>query len=322
MATTPFFSVLCVCFNEQAFVDDAIRSVLSQSEPSLELILVDDQSTDATWEKMQAAAAADPRVIAVRNPTKGKVAGFNHAVSLSQGQWIHLLGGDDMLVSTCLEECRQTIEEAGPGVSGVYHDYTIINKTTGDPMEEAIQGPWLAEASPAQAIDKKYGIGGGFLAIRGDLARTVIWPQPLTWKNEDVALAVILKILGQVRYVPKSLYLYRLAPSHTRYVPTLASHRSDLTHFCEGLRLFRQRSPSWDSLSAEARAEGEKHLRHADLINTPGWTLLQAWKSRLGLFRFAMALVSRCDESLYQALVVYYRRLRDLTVGFHVSKRG
>ena len=97
MESTPLFSVLCVCWNEGAFLAEGIRSVLRQSEPSLELILVDDQSTDTTWEIMSAAAKEDPRVVILRNPTKGKVAGFNAAVALSKGQWIHLLGGDDML---------------------------------------------------------------------------------------------------------------------------------------------------------------------------------------------------------------------------------
>ena len=132
MESTPLFSVLCVCWNEGAFLAEGIRSVLRQSEPSLELILVDDHSTDTTWEIMSAAAKEDPRVVILRNPTKGKVAGFNAAVALSKGQWIHLLGGDDMLAPTCLEACRKVIDSSSSDLSGVYHDYTILNKETGE----------------------------------------------------------------------------------------------------------------------------------------------------------------------------------------------
>ena len=171
MESTPLFSVLCVCWNGGAFLAEGIRSVLRQSESSLELILVDDHSTDTTWEIMSAAAKEDPRVVILRNPTKGKVAGFNAAVALSKGQWIHLLGGDDMLAPTCLEACRKVIDSSGPDLSGVYHDYTILNKETGETIETIIQGPWLTQASITQSIRKKYGIGGGFLAIRGPLAR-------------------------------------------------------------------------------------------------------------------------------------------------------
>jgi hypothetical protein len=269
---------------------------------------------------MSAAAQEDPRVVILRNPTKGKVAGFNAAVALSKGQWIHLLGGDDMLALTCLEACRQVIESSGPSLSGVYHDYTILNKQTGEEIETIVQGPWLTQASITQAIRKKYGIGGGFLAIRGPLAREIIWPQPVTWTSEDVTLAIVLKTLGEVKYVPESLYFYRLAQSHTRYVPTLASRKHELHHFCLGLQLFRQRSTAWNSLPTEAVAEAERHFRQSELLNTPEWSLRQAWKSNLGFLGFLIVLASRCDEHLYYRLVVLYRRLRDFTIGLRVTK--
>ena len=322
MESTPLFSVLCVCWNEGAFLAEGIRSVLRQSESSLELILVDDHSTDTTWEIMSAAAKEDPRVVILRNPTKGKVAGFNAAVALSKGQWIHLLGGDDMLAPTCLEACRKVIDSSSSDLSGVYHDYTILNKETGETIETIIQGPWLTQASITQAIRKKYGIGGGFLAIRGPLARDIVWPQPVTWKSEDVALAVILKTLGEVKYVPEPLYLYRLAKSHTRYVPSLASRKCDLNHFCSGLQLFRQRSTAWNSLPAEAVAQAERHFRQAELLNKPEWSIIQALKSDLGFLGLLIALASRCDEQLYYRLVISYRRLRDLALGIRASKRG
>ena len=144
----------------------------------------------------------------------------------------------------------------------------------------------------------------------------------MTWKSEDVALAVILKTLGEVKYVPEPLYLYRLAKSHTRYVPSLASRKCDLNHFCSGLQLFRQRSTAWNSLPAEAVAQAERHFRQAELLNKPEWSIIQALKSDLGFLGLLIALASRCDEQLYYRLVISYRRLRDLALGIRASKRG
>jgi hypothetical protein len=116
--------------------------------------------------------------------------------------------------------------------------------------------------------------------------------------------------------------LYRLAKSHTRYVPSLASRKCDLNHFCWGLQLFRQRSTAWNSLPAEAVAQAERHFRQAELLNKPEWSILQALKSDLGFLGLLIALASRCDEELYYRLVISYRRLRDLALGMRASKRG
>jgi glycosyltransferase involved in cell wall biosynthesis len=322
METSPLFSVLCVCWNEEAYLGECLRSVLTQTEGSLELILIDDHSTDGTWALMTAAAAADPRVVAIRNPTKSKVAGFNHAVEQARGRWIHLLGGDDLLDRTCLEQCRKVIEAAGPELSAVYHDYTILNKETGAVMASAEHGPWLAEATVEEAWRKKYGIGGGFFAIRTDLARGVIWPQPVTWTNEDTALAAVLKVLGEVRHLPAPLYFYRLAEKHYYLVPTLESHRQDQIHYSAGLELLRERSPSaWDSLTPAARLEAERHFRHSELLKTSGWSILDAWKSDLGLRRFAMVAVYRCGPRAYNTFVGLHRKLRNLSLGFRMPGR-
>jgi glycosyltransferase involved in cell wall biosynthesis len=322
MESTPLFSVLCVCWNEGAFLAEGIRSVLRQSEPSLELILVDDHSTDTTWEIMSAAAKEDPRVVILRNPTKGKVAGFNAAVALSKGQWIHLLGGDDMLALTCLEACRKVIEASGPSLSGVYHDYTILNKETGEEIGPTSHGHWLEKATIAQSWNKKYGIAGGFFTINAHYARTILWPQPTDWHNEDTTLAASLKVLGTVKYLPTSLYYYRLSKSHYHFEPTLASHRKDLVHYSDGLKLFRERWNAWTSLPTEALNEAERHIRHADLLSKSKWSVADAWRSDLGFRKFSMTLFYKCDERLFSIAMKLHRKLRNFSLGFKMPARG
>ena len=293
MESTPLFSVLCVCWNEGAFLAEGIRSVLRQSESSLELILVDDHSTDTTWEIMSAAAKEDPRVVILRNPTKGKVAGFNAAVALSKGQWIHLLGGDDMLAPTCLEACRKVIDSSGPDLSGVYHDYTILNKDTGEKLKAKPYGPWLEKATITQVWQKKCVIGGGFFAIKGNHARSILWPQPVDWKSEDHSIAAVLKGLGEIRYVSQPLYEYRMRPGHYAFNPTLETHIRGVVQYSEGLRLFKERTNSWTLLPVKAQMEAERHFQHADFVSDSSRPLYQALRSRIGMKRFTMLLLIR-----------------------------
>jgi len=315
MNESPFFSVLCVCYNEEAWLRECIDSVRAQSDASWELVLVDDHSTDGTFNLMTAAAAADPRITALRNPTKGKVAGFNSAVERARGRWIHLLGGDDTLVPSCLEECRQVIDASSPALVGVYHDYSIVSKETGQNLGDSAYGPWLANATVEKVFRKKFVIGGGFFAIRTDAAREALWPQPVHWTNEDQVLAAVLKSLGEVAYLARPLYVYRMPAKHYSARPTPDSHRRGVMHFSEGLHLFKERSPRWASLPPDAIAEAERHFRHHQLISRPDWTLVQALRSRLRWTQLGMALVLRFAPRLFPELVTIYRRLWNMEIG-------
>ena len=62
----PCLSVVMPVYNEAGTVSEVIRTVLEQ-RPVAQLVIVDDASTDGTWEKLQLAAKSDPRVTLVRH---------------------------------------------------------------------------------------------------------------------------------------------------------------------------------------------------------------------------------------------------------------
>jgi glycosyltransferase involved in cell wall biosynthesis len=89
-------SVVVPSYNHAAFVEDALASALAQSRPALEVVVVDDGSTDATAARVQAFAARHPgcvRVIAREH--RGASATINEAVRLARGDWIAVLNSDD-----------------------------------------------------------------------------------------------------------------------------------------------------------------------------------------------------------------------------------
>jgi glycosyltransferase involved in cell wall biosynthesis len=90
--------------NTGHLLDESVASVLAQSVEELELIAVDDHSTDDSWERLQRWVARDPRVRAVRNEGPGGVAttrnvGNEHA----HAPWVALMDRDDLWLPDKLE---------------------------------------------------------------------------------------------------------------------------------------------------------------------------------------------------------------------------
>ena len=99
----PCVSVVIPCYNREDTVQEAINSVLAQSFRDLEVIAVDDGSTDGTWDMLQ--QIDDPRLRCARNPSKGVCAARNHGVSLSdEAPWIAFQDSDDLWLPQKLEQ--------------------------------------------------------------------------------------------------------------------------------------------------------------------------------------------------------------------------
>ena len=79
----------------------AVASALAQDVPNLDVLVVDNCSTDGTWEALQ--AIDDPRVRLVRNDTNvGLFGNFNRCLQLATGEYLRFLCSDDVLATDCL----------------------------------------------------------------------------------------------------------------------------------------------------------------------------------------------------------------------------
>ena len=89
-------TVIVPNYNGSATLDRAVRSVLDQTFADLELIIVDDAFSDASWGLIEDYLAADARVRAIHNKRNlGKPVGMNRAVAHARGKWVAILDSDD-----------------------------------------------------------------------------------------------------------------------------------------------------------------------------------------------------------------------------------
>lgn len=78
-------SVIIPVYDLEAYVERAVRSVLQQTYTNIEVLIVDDGSTDNSWKVVQRIAASDNRVIPIKQENKGvtsaRINGIRHALN-------------------------------------------------------------------------------------------------------------------------------------------------------------------------------------------------------------------------------------------------
>ena len=108
MALASNISVIIPLYNKVSEIELTLRSVLSQSVPPREIIVVDDGSTDGSAEVVERLAT--PLVRLIRQPNCGVSAARNRAMREATGEWVALLDGDDMWCSDYLATVAEMIE--------------------------------------------------------------------------------------------------------------------------------------------------------------------------------------------------------------------
>ena len=93
--SAPLVSIVIPAYNAAAFIGDAIAAALGQTHSSIEVIVVDDGSTDETRLKMR--SNRDPRLKYVFQENQGQSAAINVGFSKSDGEYIKLLDADDWI---------------------------------------------------------------------------------------------------------------------------------------------------------------------------------------------------------------------------------
>jgi glycosyltransferase involved in cell wall biosynthesis len=102
--TGPRVSVVVPTYQNAPFVEETIRSVLTQTFADFELVIADHTSTDGTWEKVQ-RFLPDPRVRLLRTePGGGAARNWNLVTQAARGELLKLVCADDLLHPTCLAE--------------------------------------------------------------------------------------------------------------------------------------------------------------------------------------------------------------------------
>ncbi len=102
--TTPLVTVICTSYNHKYFIEECVNSVLNQTYTNIELILVDNASTDGSVGAIEKIINKNPTIRLIKNDENiGLCRAFNQAFRMSKGEYLIDLAADDVLEPTRIE---------------------------------------------------------------------------------------------------------------------------------------------------------------------------------------------------------------------------
>jgi glycosyltransferase involved in cell wall biosynthesis len=122
-------SVIMPAYNCCQYIKEAIASVLCQSEPDIELIVVNDGSTDDTPKIVELVMATDERVKVINQCNSGRPSiARNKGLAEASGEFVCFLDGDDLYCPEKIEQSMNVLQRE-PSAKMVFHDVRFIDKT-------------------------------------------------------------------------------------------------------------------------------------------------------------------------------------------------
>lgn len=133
MHNNPLVTVVCLCYNHSRFIVEALDSVLNQTYPNIELIIVDDCSTDNSVLVIEEWRKQHPEVPFLANTENlGNTKSFNQALRLAKGGYIIDLAADDYLVENCVElQLHKFKTSLYPNLGIVYGNVELVDENDG-----------------------------------------------------------------------------------------------------------------------------------------------------------------------------------------------
>lgn len=253
MHPTPTTSVLIPVYNREDLVSDSIRSALEQTVRDLEVVVVDNASTDGTWAVCRRFAREDPRVRVFRNPTNlGPVRNWKRCFEEARGRYGKVLFSDDTMAPRYLERALPMLEDPevgfvfssialGPEPGRVDVTYWWKRSTAVYPSEAFIQAAMCGinvPVSPGAALFRMD-------ALRKNLVLDIPSPTGIDFTRHGAGPDVLLLLLTareypRIGYVAAPLSFFR---SHGDSITARESTEVTLHHFLAKLWFAGSASP-------------------------------------------------------------------------------
>lgn len=237
---TPLVTICMPAYNYGQYIEQAVQSAWGQTHRPLELIVIDDGSTDDTWEILGRLKAASPIPMTVlKGEHRGVAAALNLALKAANGEWVSILHADDI---NRPERVAKQLAVAGADDVLVHCEYTCIDEH-GAPTEydSSVDLPPASGDALRDILQLRRDVRSMTVMFRRS-AFEKIGPYDEALPVEDWQSILRLSKLGHVAHVPEALVLRRV---HRTNISFTAHRKKKTFSFREiGIDVLREVTPS------------------------------------------------------------------------------
>jgi glycosyltransferase involved in cell wall biosynthesis len=208
MSNQPLVSVVIAAYNADKYILEAVNSVLKQTYTRLELIVVNDGSSDGTKDIVD--SIEDPRLVSLNQMNKGQDAAFNHGYRKSKGDFIKFFDADDYLSANMIDEQIKAIETYPEYVA-----YAPLGRFFNDDLNTAkfIDHAYYRDANALDFLTSDYAGPmlqcGSMLMHRSLIDKSGLWNEDLILFNDTEFFTRILLRSKGVKITNKAKLYYR-----------------------------------------------------------------------------------------------------------------
>ena len=201
----PLCSIVIPAYNCEDTIEEALRSAMDQTLGEIEILVVDDASTDETGERVRHLAAKDSRIRLLHNEeNRGVAESRNRGVDAARADWVAFLDGDDAWLPQKLEKQFRLQRETG---AAFLYTGAICMNSRGETLERRF--------IPPERIDYRQLLRGNEIVCSSALARReLLLAHPMARSELHEDYSCWLQILAEgvtACGLPEPLLRYRLA---------------------------------------------------------------------------------------------------------------
>ena len=265
-------SVIIPVFNTAEYLHESLSSILSQDVDGLEVICVDDGSTDNSHLVLESYANRDNRLRVIRQKNSGQGASRNRGVEMAKGRYILFFDSDDILFPDALRMLLGEVSDADL----IGFDHTTFHGTC--PRQHTV--PHKASPVNKEILLRKMGVVWNKM-FRRDwwTANSLKFPEGVIYEDIPVHWKMIL-LASKSLYLPVTLHGLRIRSSSTTLSYAKSMKRLDSVSAFDEVRGFLESHPSRNAYFDLFK---ELEWRNLSTCISSLWHLGPAARSRLGM---------------------------------------
>ena len=205
----PLLSVIIPVYNVQDYIGECFESIIMQNTDCMEVICIDDGSTDDSGKICDEYAKKNANIIVVHQENKGVAAARNLGLKLASGEYIAWIDPDDYISENWFEIISVKLENS---IDIVFFDYTLVRN------KKRIENKF---ASVSQYISKDFFLEALVLdqvlqsqlwqkVFKKELFEDIVFPENVICMEDYAVLHKIVLKTENIYYISESLYFYRL----------------------------------------------------------------------------------------------------------------